>query len=55
MGTASQINYLHPAPVTRQISKLLIYSFLYTAWQDRMLKRPTVRKTVESEQNVSTS
>ena len=27
----------------------------YTAWQDRMLKRPTVRKTVESEQNVSTS
>jgi hypothetical protein len=27
----------------------------YTAWQDRMLKRPTVRKIVESEQNVSTS
>jgi hypothetical protein len=27
----------------------------YAAWQERMLKRPTVRKTVESEQNVSTS
>jgi glutathione S-transferase len=27
----------------------------YTAWQERMLKRPTVRKTVDSEQNVSTS
>ena len=27
----------------------------YTAWQERMMKRPTVRKTVESEQNVSTS
>jgi glutathione S-transferase len=27
----------------------------YTAWQERMMQRPTVRKTVESEQNVSTS
>jgi len=27
----------------------------YTAWQERMMKRPTVRKSVESEQNVSTS
>ena len=27
----------------------------YTAWQERMLKRPTVRKTVDAEQNVSTS
>ena len=27
----------------------------YTAWQDRMMQRPTVRKTVESEQNISTS
>jgi glutathione S-transferase len=26
----------------------------YTAWQERMMKRPTVKKTVESEQNVST-
>ena len=26
----------------------------YTAWQERMLQRPTVRKSVESEQNVST-
>jgi glutathione S-transferase len=26
----------------------------YTAWQERMMNRPTVRKTVESEQNVST-
>ena len=26
----------------------------YTAWQDRMMKRPTVQKCVESEQNVST-
>ena len=26
----------------------------YTAWQDRMTKRPTVQKSVESEQNVST-
>ena len=25
----------------------------YTAWQDCMLKRPTVRKIVEAEQNVS--
>jgi glutathione S-transferase len=25
----------------------------YTAWQERMMKRPTVRKTVEAEQNVS--
>jgi glutathione S-transferase len=24
----------------------------YTAWKDRMLKRPTVRKILESEQNV---
>jgi glutathione S-transferase len=27
----------------------------YTAWQERMMKRPTVKKSVESEQNVSTS
>jgi glutathione S-transferase len=27
----------------------------YTAWQERMMNRPTVRKTVESEQGVSTS
>jgi glutathione S-transferase len=27
----------------------------YTAWQDRMMKRPTVQKSVESEQNVSTT
>ncbi len=27
----------------------------YTAWQDRMLKRPTVRKILETEQNVLTS
>jgi glutathione S-transferase len=27
----------------------------YTGWQERMMQRPTVRKTVESEQNVSTS
>ncbi len=27
----------------------------YTAWQARMMKRPTVAKTVESEQSVSTS
>jgi glutathione S-transferase len=27
----------------------------YTAWQDRMMKRPTVKKTVEAEQNVLTS
>jgi glutathione S-transferase len=26
----------------------------YTAWQERMMKRPTVRKTVEAEQNVLT-
>jgi glutathione S-transferase len=26
----------------------------YTAWQERMMQRPTVRKTVESEQSVST-
>jgi hypothetical protein len=25
----------------------------YTAWQERMMKRPTVKKSVESEQNVS--
>jgi glutathione S-transferase len=25
----------------------------YTAWQERMMNRPTVRKSVESEQNVS--
>jgi glutathione S-transferase len=24
----------------------------YTAWKDRMLKRPTVKKILESEQNV---
>ena len=27
----------------------------YTAWQERMMKRPTVRKSVEAEQNVSAS
>ena len=27
----------------------------YTAWQERMMQRPTVRKTVESEQSISTS
>jgi glutathione S-transferase len=27
----------------------------YTAWQERMMKRPTVKKTVDAEQNVSTS
>ena len=27
----------------------------YTAWQERMMKRPTVRKTMEAEQNVSIS
>ncbi|HEX5607301.1 MAG TPA: glutathione S-transferase family protein, partial [Candidatus Binatia bacterium] len=27
----------------------------YTAWQERIMNRPTVRKTVESEQSVSTS
>ena len=27
----------------------------YTAWQDRMMKSPAVQKSVESEQNVSTS
>jgi len=27
----------------------------YTAWRERMMQRPTVRKVVESEQNVSTS
>jgi glutathione S-transferase len=27
----------------------------YTAWQERMMKRPTVQKSVESEQSVSTS
>ncbi len=27
----------------------------YTAWQERMMQRPTVRETVESEQNVSTA
>jgi len=26
----------------------------YTAWQERMMKRPTVKKSVESEQTVST-
>ena len=26
----------------------------YTAWQERMMKRPTVKKSVESEENVST-
>lgn len=26
----------------------------YTAWRERMMKRPTVQKSVESEQNVST-
>jgi hypothetical protein len=25
----------------------------YTAWQERVMKRPTVQKSVESEQNVS--
>ncbi|MFI5223176.1 MAG: hypothetical protein ACHQX3_02850 [Nitrospirales bacterium] len=27
----------------------------YTAWQERMMKRPMVRKTVDAEQNVLTS
>ena len=27
----------------------------YTAWQERMMKRPTVKKSVEDEQSVSTS
>ena len=27
----------------------------YTAWQERMMKRPTVKRTVDAEQNVSTS
>ena len=27
----------------------------YTAWQERMMKRPTVKKTVDAEQNVATS
>jgi glutathione S-transferase len=27
----------------------------YTAWQERMMKRPTVKKTVDAEQNVSTT
>jgi len=27
----------------------------YTAWRERMMKRPTVKKTVDAEQNVSTS
>jgi glutathione S-transferase len=27
----------------------------YTSWRERMMKRPTVSKTVESEQNVATS
>jgi hypothetical protein len=27
----------------------------YAAWQERMMKRPTVKKTVEAEQNDSTS
>lgn len=27
----------------------------YSAWQERMMKRPTVKKTVDAEQNVSTS
>jgi len=26
----------------------------YTAWRERMMQRPTVRKVVESEQNVLT-
>jgi glutathione S-transferase len=26
----------------------------YTAWQERMMKRPTVKKSVESEQSVAT-
>jgi hypothetical protein len=26
----------------------------YTAWRDRMMQRPTVRKIVEAEQNVLT-
>lgn len=26
----------------------------YTAWQERMMKRPAVKKSVESEQSVST-
>jgi glutathione S-transferase len=27
----------------------------YTAWQERMMKRPTVKKCVEDEEKVSTS
>ena len=27
----------------------------YTAWQERMMKRPTVKTSVESEQSVSAS
>lgn len=27
----------------------------YAAWQERMMKRPTVKNSVEREQNVSTS
>jgi glutathione S-transferase len=27
----------------------------YPAWQERMMKRPTVKKSVEDEQKVSTS
>jgi glutathione S-transferase len=27
----------------------------YTAWQERIMKRPTVKKTVDAEQNVSTA
>jgi glutathione S-transferase len=27
----------------------------YTSWRERMMKRPTVSKTVESEQSVPTS
>ena len=25
----------------------------YTAWQERMMKRPTVKKSIESEEKVS--
>ena len=28
---------------------------VYTAWKERMMKRPTVKKAINDEQNVSTS
>jgi hypothetical protein len=27
----------------------------YTAWQERMMQRPTVKKSVESEESISSS